>query len=455
MTAVPQTIDLSLDRLNRTLLRLAVPSVVESLLSTLVYFADTILLGWMDDPVALAAVGLSATLLWAADGLFEAIAVSAAALVARFWGQREFERARQVAGQSLLLTVIAAVLLMVLFIPAARPFLTLMKGEAAVVDQGVTYIRIILAVSPISFALSIANGLMRAAGDTRRPLLTSGLMNVVKVAAAYALIFGLGPIPRLGLAGAALSTGIARAFGGVLALALLFARRSSMGLRLAHLRRWDWPLVRRIWRISLPNIGETVVSRLGFMLYTRILGELGTVAIAAHQVALRVESLGFMPGWGMAVAAAALVGQALGARKPDVAEQGIRRALLLTNLAMVLLGGGFVAFAPGIVRVFGIKNVEMAALAVMAVRISALELFGLGSVMVLGGCLRGAGDTRTPMIVALVGSFLFRVPIVYLFALALRGGLRGLWLGTAVDWSLRALVMCVLYLRGRWKTVEV
>ena len=451
----PQTIDLTLGHLNRTIVKLALPSVVESVLSTLVYFADTILLGWMDDPIALAAVGLSGALMWAADGLFQAMAVSASAMVARFWGQKDFEQAREVAGQSLLLTIIIAALLMTLFIPIAREFLVLMGAEPAVVEQGAIYMRIILAASPVSFLLTIANSILRATGDTQRPMLTSGAMNGVKIVSAYALIFGLGPIPSLGLTGAAISTSLARAFGGALALTMLFSSKTQINLKWAHLTCWNWGLVWRILRISLPNIGETVISRLGFMLYTRILGELGTVAVAAHQVALRIESLGFMPGWGMAVAAAALVGQALGANKPDIAEQGIRRTLVLTNGTMAVLGGCFVAFAPLIVRAFGIQNAEMAGLAITVVRISALELFGLGSLMVLGGCLRGAGDTRTPMIVTLIGTFFFRVPISYLFALVLDGGLRGLWLATVVDWGMRALVMCMLYLRGRWKTIQV
>jgi Na+-driven multidrug efflux pump len=205
----------------------------------------------------------------------------------------------------------------------------------------------------------------------------------------------------------------------------------------------------------VPNIGETLISRLGFILYNRILSALGTVAVAAHQIALRVESLAFMPGWGMATAAAALVGQALGARKEDVAERGIQRTLLLGNGTMALLGGAFVAFAPLIVSVFGVRNVTMTGMAITVIRISALEIFGLCSVMILGGCLRGAGDTRTPMIVTIAGTFLFRVPISYLFALALHGGLRGLWLATAVDWSMRAIIMFVLYKRGTWRAVEV
>jgi Na+-driven multidrug efflux pump len=162
-----------------------------------------------------------------------------------------------------------------------------------------------------------------------------------------------------------------------------------------------------------------------------------------------------MPGWGLATAAAALVGQALGADKVEVAELGIRRTLVLGNAIMVFLGLVFIAFGSFIVRIFGLQDPELIRGAVGLIRVSSLELIGLCSVMILGGCLRGAGDTRTPMIVTLAGTVLFRVPITFLFVLVLDGGLNGVWLATAVDWSMRALIMCLLYLRGKWKTVTV
>ncbi len=456
MTAIqPQTIDLRIERLNRTILKLSIPAVLESILTTLVYLADTILIGWLNDPVALAAVGLSSTLMWAADGLFQAISVSASAMVARFWGRREFDTAREVAGQSLSLSVLVALVVMGLLIPITRLFLQIMGGEPDVVVQGTRYVIILLATSPISFTLSVANSIMRATGDTQKPMYITGLMNVVNVLLAYSLIFGLGPIPRLELRGAALATSLARTLGGVIALSVLFSARTPIHLRLRDVVRLDWSLIWRIMRISLPNIGETIIFRVGFILFTRILSTLGTVALAAHQIALRIESIAYMPGWGLAVAAAALVGQALGAKERHVAEQGIRRTLILGNAIMALLGASFVAFGPHIVRIFGVQDPALVAMAVTAIRISALELFGLCSLMILAGCLRGAGDTRTPMIVTLLGTFAFRVPITYLFVMILDGGLRGVWLATAIDWSMRALIMCFLYLRGAWKHIEL
>jgi putative MATE family efflux protein len=316
-------------------------------------------------------------------------------------------------------------------------------------------VSIILATSLVSFPLTVANSIMRATGDTQKPMYITGLMNVVNAVLAYMLVFGLGPIPRLELRGAALATSLARTLGGIGAQLVLFSGRTPIHLRLRHLRHWDWGLIRRLVRLSLPNIGETLISRLGFMLFTRILSSLGTVALAANQVALRVESIAYMPAWGLATAAAALVGQALGAKKEEMAQLGIRRTLVMGNAAMAVLAGAFVAGGAAIVRLFGIQDAGLAGSAAAAVRISALELCGLCSVMILSGCLRGAGDTRTPMVVTLAGTVLFRVPVTYLFAISLHGGLRGIWLATAVDWSMRALIMFMFYMRGRWKVVPV
>ncbi len=454
-TQQPQIIDLRPEHLTRTIMRLSIPSVAESVLTTMVYLVDTILIGWLNNPVVLAAVGLSGTLLWTADGLFQAISISASAMVARHWGQRDFERARIVGGQALTVSVLVAGILMSVLIPTSRAFLRLMGGEPEVVLRGTEYVSIILATSLVSFPLTVANSIMRATGDTQKPMYITGLMNVVNALLAYILVFGLGPIPRLELRGAALATSLARMLGGIGAQLVLFSSRTPIHLRPSHLLRWDWGLIGRLVRLSLPNIGETLISRLGFMLFTRILSSLGTVALAANQVAVRVESIAFMPAWGLATAAAALVGQALGAREEEMAQRGIRRALLMGNVAMVLLGAAFIGKGVAIVRIFGIQDAQLASSAATVVRISALELCGLCSVMVLSGCLRGAGDTRTPMIVTLAGTVLFRVPVTYLFAISLNGGLKGIWLATAVDWSMRALIMFFFYIRGRWKTVIV
>ncbi len=447
-------LQLGREALTGTILRLAIPAVVENLLVTAVFFADTLLIGWLHDDVALAAVGLGGTVMFVANGLFEALAVSATALVARAWGEGDYARAERVAAQALLLTFALSAVAMALLMPLVEGFLALLGAAPAVVPAGGVYLRLVLSTSLLSFPLMVANGIMRGAGDTRTPMWLTLIMNVWNVGVAAVLVFGLGPVPALGLAGAGWAAGTARALGGLLALLALFAGRTALRVRPAGLLRWDLPLIGRILRVALPNLGETAISRTGYTLFMSIVAGLGTVTLAAHQLALRVESLSFMPGWGLSVAAATLVGQALGARNEEAAKTGMRRTLLLTAALTGVIATAFALFGQQIVTIFG-STPEVLDLAGVAVRIAAAEVLFLSGQMVLAGGLRGAGDTRSPMWVTLCGTVLLRLPVVYLFAVVLGWGLAGVWWGTAADWAGRTLLTWIIFRRGRWKTTQV
>ncbi|MGC8873121.1 MAG: MATE family efflux transporter [Chloroflexia bacterium] len=449
-----RAIDLHPKRLTRTIVRLAGPAVVENLLVMAVFFADTLLIGWLHDDVALAAVGLGSTLMFVANGLFEALAVSAVAVVARACGEGDQVRAAHAAGQALLLAGVASAALLGLFFPLAPTFFRWLGAAPPVVEQGARYIRILLSTSLLSFPMMVANGAMRGAGDTRTPMWITLVMNAWNIVWAGLLIFGPGPFPALRLAGAGWATASARAIGGVLALGALFGGRTALRVPVSALWPPDRTLLFRLVRIALPNLGEAVVSRLGYTLFMRMVSSLGTVALAAHQIALRVESLSFMPGWGLSVAAATLAGQALGAGQEELAERSIRRTLLLATLLMASIGGAFALLGPQIVSIFG-ATAEVLTLAGTAVRIAAAEQPSIAVQMVLAGGLRGSGDTRTPMWVTLVGTICFRLAIVYLFVIVLRWGLPGVWWGTAADWAGRALLLWALFRRGRWKQLRV
>lgn len=454
MTSEPAPLELHPDTLTRTIVDLAMPAVAENLLVMMVFFADTLLIGWLREDAALAAVGLSGTFMWVANGLFEALAVATTAMVARFLGQRDAEMAKQTAAQSLVLAALVALVVMMVGISAVDDFLALMGAEPEVMRQGSLYLRLILATSVMSFPLMVANGIMRGSGDTRRPMMITLIMNVFNVLTAYLLVFGPGPLPALRLAGAGLATSMARTLGGSLALWVLFTGRTVLRIEPRRLLSWDWHLIWRVVRLALPTAGETAIARTGSLLFMRIVSALGTVALAAHQIAVRVESLSFMPGWGLAIATATLVGQSLGARREDVAELSIRRTLTFASSLMGVMGICFALFGRQIVVIFG-ASPEVLNLAGLAVRISALEQVSIAVQMVLAGGLRGAGDTRTPMVVTLFGVLFFRVAVVYLFAITLGWGLAGVWLGTAVDWTGRAALMVVLFRRGGWKRVRL
>lgn len=444
----------SKEALTRTVVTLALPAIAENLLVTAVFFVDALFVGWLHDDVALAAVGLGGVVMFVANGFFEALAVSATALVARAWGERDVAQAERVAAQSLGLTFVLAAGATALLVPLADDFLALLGAGAAVVQAGGLYLRLVLSTSLLGFPLMMINGILRGAGDTRTPMWLTLVMNVWNAAAAWALTFGWGPIPALGLAGVGWATATARALGGLLALGVLFSGRWRVRVRPAALLRWDGALLWRLLRVALPNLGETVISRLGYTLFMSIVTGLGTATLAAHQVALRVESLSFMPGWGLSVAAATLAGQSLGAGDPERAEGSVRRTLVLALALAGAIGAVFVLFGRSIVTIFG-STPEVLDLAGVAVRISAAELPFLSAQMVLAGGLRGAGDTRTPMWVTLFGTAFLRVIVVYLLAVVLGWGLAGVWWGTAVDWAGRATLIWVLFRRGKWKKVRV
>ncbi len=447
-------LDLRPEKLTRTAISLAAPAVMENLLVTAVFFVDTVLIGWLHDDIALAAVGLGSTVMFAANGLFEALAVSTTALVARAWGEGDFQQAGRVAGQALGLSLFLSALMTALLMPLVESLLSILGAEAAVAQAGGMYLRLILSTSFLSFPMMVANGIMRGAGDTRMPMWLTLVMNMWNVASAAILVFGLGPIPALGLAGAGVATASARALGGGLGLLVLFGGWSVVQVRPADLARWNGHLVWRIVRLGLPNLGETIITRLGYLAFMSIVTHLGTLPLAAHQLALRVESLSFMPGWGLSVAAATLAGQALGAGSPEVAETGIRRTLFMALGLTGAIGVFYAAFGPQIVTIFG-STPEVLDQAGLAVRIAAAEQPFLAAQMVLAGGLRGAGDTRTPMWVSLFGVACLRLVVVYLFAVVLGWGLPGVWWGTTVDWAGRSILIWALFRRGRWKEVRV
>jgi putative MATE family efflux protein len=300
----------------------------------------------------------------------------------------------------------------------------------------------------------VASGIMRGAGDTRTPMLIAFITNVWTAVIGYALIFGLGPIPAFELAGAGIATSTARTIGGFLALGALFTGRTVIQISPRRLLTWDPDLAWRLLRLALPNLGEQGIQRIGYILFTRIIAALGTAALAAHQVAMRLESLSFMSGWGLGLAAATLVGQSLGAEREDVAELSMRRTLLFACGLMGAMGVLFLLFGRQMVALFG-TTPEVRDLASVALQIAALEQISMAINMVLAGGLRGAGDTRTPLYVTLFGVLIFRVAVVYFFAISLDLGLAGVWLGIVADWTGRAILMILLFRRGRWKTIRV
>ena len=380
-----------------------------------------------------------------------AVGTGATALTARMIGARDMAGANRVVGQALAIAFACGLLSSTLLVGFAEPAMVLMGARGEALAQGVLYLRIVSAVFPISSLMFIGNACMRGAGDARTPLLVMAAVNVVNVAIAWGLVEGIGPLPALGVRGAAWGSAAGRVVGGLLVVGLLIKGRGGLQLRW---RGPDREIIWRILRVGLPASLDQLIFRFGMLVWVRIVASLGTVAYAAHQVALNAESISFMPGWGFAMAATTLVGQGLGASDHERAERDAMLCFGIAAIFMSVMGVVFFVSAPQIMGLFT-DEVEVIALGSMPLRLIGVVQPLLAAMMVFAGGLRGAGDTLTPMLVNGASVWLLRVPLSLLAIHWFDWGLTGVWLVMALDLTLRGIVLLWQFRCGRWKTVEV
>ena len=355
--------------------------------------------------------------------------------------------------QSVLLGALIGVMATILGLSLAGPAVTLLGAEEDVVKLGASYLRVVSSIFFFSTLMFIGNASLRGAGDTRTPLFVMLVVNVLNIVIAWTAINGPFGLPRLGVVGSALGAATGRLVGGVLVMAILLKGRAGIRLTLAGWRP-DLGLIRRILRVGLPTGLEQLLFRTGHMVFARILAELGTVAYAANQVAINGWALSFMPGFGFALAATTLVGQSLGARDPEGAQQRGYTAYRLGAGLMGMVGLAFLLFPAQIVGFFT-DDPQVIALGTMPLRMVGLIQPLLAATMIFAGGLRGAGDTRFPMFINGGAIWLIRLPLAYLLALVLGWGLPGAWAALALDMSLRGVLNFLRFRGGRWKTIKV
>ena len=319
---------------------------------------------------------------------------------------------------------------------------------------GVAYLRTVMWTACFRQIISGGCSILRGAGDTRTPMFITLVMNLVNVVGAYVLIFGKLGIPRLEVLGAAYAANLASLVGAGLVLFVLLRGRRVIKVYLRDIFSLHRPALVMLIRIGLPAGLDMFAMRFSFLLYSRIIACLGTAALAANAVALVVESISFMPGFGISMAAGALVGQSLGAGKVSLAEKTMNRCVWFAVGMMGVLGIVLLIIARPVSALF-VADPQIIALSALCVQISALEQPLLGLVMVYMGSLRGAGDTFSAMLVTIICSTLVRLPVVYLLAITFKLGLVGAWIGAVVDWAIRSVVVYLAVRWGRWKRLRV
>jgi putative MATE family efflux protein len=440
----------ALPSVRRQVFNLAWPAVLEQLLNMSVGLADTYIVGHLG-AAQLAAVGLSVQVLNLFWALLSAIGVGSTALVARRIGAKEPKAASSVARQSILLALFVGLLIAVVLWLAAPFFLTWLGAEPKVIELGSAYVRAVASTVYMLSILFIGSAIMRGAGDTRTPMLVMLVINLVNIVVAYALAYGVGPLPRLGVLGSGIGAATARGLGGLLILALLVRGKGPIKIAL-KIPRPDFQVLGQILQIGLPAAGEQLLMRLGHVVLVTFITGLGTVAYAAHQIATNALSVAYMPGFGFALATTTLVGLELGARRPERASQSAREAWRLTVVLMAIMGGLVSVFPAQVMGVFTNDSAVIAA-GKPALRIAGLIMPFLGTGFILAGGLRGAGDTLSVLIIYGLSVWGIRVAIAYW--LAPRLGLPGVWIAIGVDFVVRSVILALRFRSGKWRFVEV
>ncbi len=442
--------------LRGSIIRLAWPVVVQQASFAMVQLVDTALVGHLGED-ALAGVRLAGLLLWFSMSGMIAIGVGATAVIARLVGSGESRDASKVMQTILMLSVAWGLLMMVLMLVFGGWMLGVLGAEPEAQSEGTDYLRGLAFGLPFFSFVFAGNAAQQGAGDTRSPMVVGLVINVVNGFASYALINGPGPFPRLEVLGSGLGFTIAGVVGAFLVAGVLISGKRSLSwipFRQGAFNRAD---AGRILNIGLPAGLEQAQFNVAFMIYTRIIASLGTTALAAHGVTLAMQTLTFNIGFALSIATSAIVGQTLGAQRPDLAEKAsymtMRYSLVFMGVVAVILmtlGGQITSIFVG-----GENSGDVVDIARDTMFIFAFAMPGLAISLSLSGSLRGAGDTRAVLYIMAGTTWIVRLVPAYLLAITFGLGVPGAWLAAIADINIRATIMFLRFRRGKWKHIKV
>jgi len=429
-----------------------VPMVLEMALESLFAVVDVFWVGRLGAN-AIATVGLTESMLTIIYSVALGLSLSTTAMVARRIGEKDPEDAAVAGVQAIVLGLVTSVVIGVPCWIYAPELLRLMGASSEIVTSGTGYARIALGGGGVVLMLFLNNAIFRGAGDAAIAMRLLWVSNIINLILDPCLIFGLGPFPRLGVTGAALATFTGRSIGvGYQFYRLL---RGTERIRIvARQIRLNIHVLWRLVRVSLTGILQFVIGHVSWIGLVRIVSVFGAAALAGYTIAIRIVVFVILPSWGLSNAAATLVGQNLGAKQPERAEQSVWRTGFYNMLFLGSVGVFFVVFAEPIVRLFT-HDPAVVPLGAACLRIVSYGNIGYAYGMVMMQAFNGAGDTVTPTIVNLFGFWLLEIPLAYWLAIGLHWRSNGVYASIVIAECSIAAASAVLFKRGRWKTQQI
>ena len=435
----------------RSIFILAVPMVLEMVMESVFAVVDVFVVAHLGAE-AVATVGLTESLMTILYAIAFGLSIGAGAMVARRIGEKNPEAAAHTAAQVILFGAMMSLLLGILGVGFAPQLLRVMGGSADVLTH-VSFTRIMLGGNITVVMLFLLNATLRSSGDAAAAMRVLWLANAINIVLCPTLVLGLGPVPALGIKGAAIATTIGRSIGAVFALSRLFKPGSRVELHARHFA-FDPALIVRVIRLSSAATIQVFIGMASWIGLVRILAGFGSAALAGYTIGIRIVIFALLPSAGLANAAATMVGQALGARKPARAEQAVWTAGRYSMWFLGTVGAAFVLLAPSIVAIFT-SDPAVATYATRTLRTIALGFPFYAYGMVFTQSFNGAGDTRTPTYINLFVFWLFEIPLAWLLAGPLDFGPQGVFTAATVAFCTLAVVSALLFRRGRWKALHV
>src|SRR6201993_2276485 len=438
--------------LNRAILLLAMPMVLEMVLESLFAVVDVFFVGRLGAD-AVATVGLTESMLSLVFAVGMGLSLSTTAMVARRIGEKDPEAAAVAAVQAIVIGLVVSLAIGLPCLLFAPQLLHLMGASSSIIALGSGYARICLGGSCAVLLLFLNNAIFRGAGDAAIAMRLLWVSNIINLILDPCLIFGLGPFPRLGVTGAALATFTGRSIGVMYQFYRLFKGTERIRV-LARQIRVHFGVLWRLVRVSLTGILQFAIAHTSWIGLVRIVSTFGAAALAGYTIAIRIVVFVILPSWGLSNAAATLVGQNLGAGKPDRAETSVWRTGFYNMLFLGGVGVILIMFAEPAVRLFT-HDPEVIPLAASCLRILSYGNIGYAYGMVMLQAFNGAGDTITPTWVNLFGFWFLEIPLAYCLAIPMNLRSKGVFFSIVIAEGSIALAGILLFRRGRWKQQKI
>jgi putative MATE family efflux protein len=438
--------------INKAIFMLSIPMILEMIMESIfavvdIYFVSKISIN------AIATVALTESVIMIIYAVAMGLSMAATALISRRIGEKKPEEASKAAIQAIILAGGIAVIFSIVGIIFPREILSLMGGDTDLINEGYRYTMIMIGGNLSVMLLFVINAIFRGAGDASISMRSLILANSINIVLDPLFIFGLGQWDGFGIEGAAIATTTGRSIGVIFQLYVLFKGSSVIKVALKNfVLRLD--VVVSLIKVSLGGIGQMMIGTLSWLFLVRISAEFGPDVLAGYAIAFRIIMFTILPSWGLATAAATLVGQNLGAGQPDRAEKSVWQSAFFNVIFLGIVAVVFFLFAEHFVGLFSQEPgvVEVGAIALRYISFGYV-FFAYG--MVIGQSFNGAGDTKTPTIMNFFCFWMFEVPLAYILAMNLGFGPKGIFAAIAIASSLWAIVSIIIFRKGKWKTVKI